>query len=119
LRYCRAQLHIVAAGFRFRYELLTGDLSQVNYSSIRAGLVEFRRLTDAVQWQIVIPVLPQREGARLGPLIEWMRERLHEELPLRLLAVRVAKALGSAEHEAGLPREQFAAATSGTQVAEK
>ena len=25
------------------YELLTGDLSQVNYSSIRAGLVEFRR----------------------------------------------------------------------------
>jgi capsid protein len=41
------------------YELLTGDLSQVNYSSIRAGLVEFRRLIDAVQWQIVIPVLCQ------------------------------------------------------------
>jgi lambda family phage portal protein len=51
----RAQLHIVAAGFRMPYELLTGDLSQVNYSSIRAGLVEFRRLIDAVQWQIVIP----------------------------------------------------------------
>jgi hypothetical protein len=30
------------------YELLTGDLSQVNYSSIRAGLVEFRRQIDAV-----------------------------------------------------------------------
>jgi lambda family phage portal protein len=55
----RAQLHIVAAGFRMPYELLTGDLSQVNYSSIRAGLVEFRRLIDAVQWQIVIPVLCQ------------------------------------------------------------
>ncbi|MCA3651461.1 MAG: hypothetical protein IOC54_06425 [Methylobacterium sp.] len=35
------------------------------------------------------------------------------------LAVRVAKALGSAEQEAGLPREQFAAGTGGTQVAAK
>jgi len=51
----RAQLHIIAAGFRVPYELLTGDLSQVNYSSIRAGLVEFRRMVEAMQWQIVIP----------------------------------------------------------------
>ena len=35
------------------------------------------------------------------------------------LAVRVAKALGSVEQEAGLPREQFAAGTGGTQVASK
>jgi hypothetical protein len=35
------------------------------------------------------------------------------------LAVRVAKALGSAEQEMGLPREQFAAAKGGTQVAAK
>jgi lambda family phage portal protein len=55
----RSQLHIIAAGFRMPYELLTGDLSQVNYSSIRAGLVEFRRLIDAIQWQIVIPGLCQ------------------------------------------------------------
>ena len=55
----RAQLHIIAAGFRLPYELLTGDLSQVNYSSIRAGLVEFRRLIDAVQWQIFVPVFCQ------------------------------------------------------------
>lgn len=51
----RAQLHIVAAGFRVPYELLTGDLSQVNYSSLRGGLVEFRRMVDALQWQLVIP----------------------------------------------------------------
>ncbi|KAB2883030.1 MAG: phage portal protein, partial [Pseudorhodoplanes sp.] len=55
----RAQLHIVAAGFRLPYELLTGDLSQVNYSSIRAGLVEFRRMIDAVQWQLFIPMFCQ------------------------------------------------------------
>ena len=55
----RAQLHIVAAGFRLPYELLTGDLSQVNYSSIRAGLVEFRRMIDSVQWQLFIPMFCQ------------------------------------------------------------
>jgi capsid protein len=49
------QLHIIAAGFRVPYELMTGDLSQVNFSSIRAGLNEFRRMIDAMQWQIVIP----------------------------------------------------------------
>ena len=41
--YMRMQLHAIAAGVGLTYELLTGDLSQVNYSSIRAGLIEFRR----------------------------------------------------------------------------
>ena len=54
--YKRASLHTISAGFRVPYELLTGDLSQVNYSSIRAGLVEFRRQIDAVQWQLFIPM---------------------------------------------------------------
>jgi lambda family phage portal protein len=58
--YKRSMLHTVAAGYRLPYELLTGDLSQVNYSSIRAGLIEFRRLVETVQWQIVIPTLCQR-----------------------------------------------------------
>ena len=55
--YKRASLHTISAGFRVLYELLTGDLSQVNYSSIWAGLVEFRRMIDAVQWQRLIPML--------------------------------------------------------------
>lgn len=63
----RAQLHIIAAGFRMPYELLTGDLSQVNYSSIRAGLVEFRRMIDALQWQVVIPGFCQ-------PIWDWFTE---------------------------------------------
>jgi lambda family phage portal protein len=41
------------------YELLTGDLSQVNYSSIRAGLIEFRRRMEALQWQLLVPGLCQ------------------------------------------------------------
>jgi len=63
----RTQLHIIAAGWCIPYELLTGDLSQVNYSSIRAGLVEFRRLTGAIQWQVVIPVFCQ-------PVWDWFIE---------------------------------------------
>jgi len=58
--YKRASLHTVSAGFRVPYELLTGDLSQVNYSSIRAGLVEFRRMIDAVQWQLFVPLFCDR-----------------------------------------------------------
>jgi lambda family phage portal protein len=55
----KAQLRIVAAGFRMPYELMTGDLSEVNYTSHRAGLVEFRRMITAMQWQIVIPMMCQ------------------------------------------------------------
>ena len=36
------------------YEMLTGDLTQVNYSSIRAGLLEFRRRCEAIQHHVII-----------------------------------------------------------------
>ncbi|MGB3537914.1 MAG: phage portal protein [Mesorhizobium sp.] len=54
------QMHIIAAGFRVPYALMTGDLSQANFSSSRAGLNEFRRMIEQVQWQIVIPMLCDR-----------------------------------------------------------
>ncbi|MGI6246653.1 MAG: phage portal protein [Pseudochelatococcus sp.] len=65
--YKRASLHTISSGFRVPYELLTGDLSQVNYSSIRAGLVEFRRQIDAVQWQLFIPMF-------CAPVWRWFTE---------------------------------------------
>lgn len=33
---------------------MTGDLSGVNYSSIRAGLVEFRRRVEAIQHNVIV-----------------------------------------------------------------
>ena len=54
--YMRTQLHAVAAGLGITYEQLTGDLSQVNYSSLRAGLVEFRRMIETLRWQVFIPM---------------------------------------------------------------
>ena len=56
LRCPRASLHTISAGFRVPYEVLAGDLSQVNHASIRAGQVEFRRQIDAVRWQLFIPM---------------------------------------------------------------
>lgn len=48
------QLRSIASGMGITYEQLTGDLSGVNYSSIRAGLLEFQRLCEAIQWHTLI-----------------------------------------------------------------
>jgi lambda family phage portal protein len=53
--YERVQLHAIAAGLGITYEQLTGDLSQVNYSSLRAGLLEFRRLVEMLRGHVFIP----------------------------------------------------------------
>jgi lambda family phage portal protein len=54
--YIRTQVRLIAAGLSMPYELF-GDLSQVNYSSYRAGWVEFRRYVTTVQQNVVIPLL--------------------------------------------------------------
>ena len=54
--YTRTQLHAIAAGAGITYEQLTGDLSQVNYSSMRAGMTEFRRMMSMWQWLTFIPM---------------------------------------------------------------
>ena len=51
----RVQLHAIAAAVDLTYELLTGDLSQVNFSSARVGLLEFRRRVKQVQMQVMLP----------------------------------------------------------------
>jgi len=43
----------IASGLGVPYESLTGDLSQVNFSSIRAGLIEFRRRVEAIQHSVL------------------------------------------------------------------
>lgn len=48
------QLHKVAIGMGLTYEQLTGDLKGVNYSSIRAGLLDFRRKCEQWQRNIII-----------------------------------------------------------------
>lgn len=52
--YMRQQLRAIAAGSGCTYEQLTGDLTGVNYSSIRAGLLEFRRRCEQRQHQTFV-----------------------------------------------------------------
>lgn len=52
--FLKQQLRAVAIGMGITYEQLTGDLSNVNYSSIRAGLVEFRRRIAMLQHHVMV-----------------------------------------------------------------
>jgi len=47
----------VASGAMVTYDQLTGDLRQANYSSLRAGKIEFRRLVEQLQWLCVVPMM--------------------------------------------------------------
>lgn len=52
--FLRTQFRAVAAAIGITYEQLTGDLTGVNYSSIRAGLLEFRRRMEAIQHGVIV-----------------------------------------------------------------
>lgn len=54
------QGHAIAAGYRVPYELITGDLKQVNFSSSRVGMNEFRSMIEVLRWQTVIPMACDR-----------------------------------------------------------
>lgn len=51
--FMRTHLRAIAIGLGVPYEVISGDLSQVNYSSIRAGMVEFRKRLHHWQHNIV------------------------------------------------------------------
>lgn len=52
--FLRVTAREIAAGLGVPYEAMTGDMSQVNYSSIRAGLVAFRRRVEALQHNTLV-----------------------------------------------------------------
>ncbi|TXH50756.1 MAG: phage portal protein [Desulfurellales bacterium] len=65
--FMRQQLRAIASGCGLTYEQVTGDMSMVNYSSIRAGSLEFRRLCEQVQYANFIPQFCSRY------VREWLR----------------------------------------------
>jgi lambda family phage portal protein len=54
--YVAAKQAQIATGLQLTYEQLTGDLSRVNYSSYRAGLLSFRNGIEAFRWLTFIPM---------------------------------------------------------------
>lgn len=53
--YVKHQLHIIAAGAGWTYEMMTGDMSGVNFSSARVRQGDYRRSVEQLQWLIFIP----------------------------------------------------------------
>jgi lambda family phage portal protein len=54
MAFSASMLRMIAAGVGVTYEQLTGDYSQVNYSSARAALLEFRRFCEGVQHHTLV-----------------------------------------------------------------
>jgi lambda family phage portal protein len=52
--FMKVQLHAIAAGLGLTYEMLTGDLEGVTYSSIRQGVLEFRRKCEQFQHNVMV-----------------------------------------------------------------
>ena len=69
--FLKSQLRSAAAGAGVPYALMTGDLSDTNYSSARLGLLEFRRRVVAIQKTLLVPSI-------LDPL--WTRWATLEQL---------------------------------------
>jgi len=71
--FARRALEAAAVGTGLTYDQVSGDLTQANYSSLRAGKIEFRRLCEQVQYGMLIPMLVRpvaerfhQQGALLG-----------------------------------------------------
>lgn len=55
--YVTLEQRILAAGLLMPFEILTGNLSQINYSSYRGGLIGYRGIIEHFQWLILIPFI--------------------------------------------------------------
>jgi lambda family phage portal protein len=58
--YSRKILQAIAAGYGITYEAMTGDLSNVNFSSGRMGWLEMHRQIEDWQHNMIIPMLCDR-----------------------------------------------------------
>lgn len=68
--FTRSVLRAVAAGLGVTYEALTGDLSNVNFSSARMGRMEMDRNISSWQWTMLIPQMMQPIGKWI--IDDWM-----------------------------------------------
>jgi lambda family phage portal protein len=71
--FARRALEAASVGTGVTYDQVSGDLTAANYSSLRAGKIEFRRLCEQVQYGMLIPMLVRpiadrfhAQGALLG-----------------------------------------------------
>ncbi len=73
MAFAKRALEASSVGAGLTYDQVSGDLTGANYSSLKAGKIEFRRLCEQVQYGMLIPMLAQpvadrfhRSGALRG-----------------------------------------------------
>lgn len=72
--FTRTVLRSAAAGMGITYEALSGDLSNVNFSSARIGRMEMASNVSCWQWLILVPQMLQPIGRWI--LEQWALERM-------------------------------------------
>jgi capsid protein len=58
--YRKSKHRNIATGYEVTYEMMSGDYSQVNFSSGRMGWIEHQRCIDHWQWMTLIPTFCKR-----------------------------------------------------------
>jgi lambda family phage portal protein len=99
--------HDIAAGIGVPYESMTGDMSEVNFSSARIRRMDYKRSIEQRQWLLLIPQLCQRvrrvwvEFAVLGGVIpaaetraDWSTPKWEYVNPVQDVAADVAEIAG-------------------------
>lgn len=66
--YIIQQLKAIAAGIGTPYHILTGDVSQANYSSTRAAMLDFWDLLDHWQHLMMVPMMGRKTWSRFESL---------------------------------------------------
>lgn len=125
--FLRLNLQQLAAGLGLPEHLLSGDLSNANYSSLRAGLLPFRQRVEQIQYGILVPqflapiwrqvvtfailsgdlAAPDFESAPRAYASEWLPPKPMQVDPLKDTQATVA------ELEAGLTSRRKAVAERG------
>ncbi len=82
-----------AAGIDLCLHVVRGDFGPDAANSVARRLVVPPHREGGQAQFIAAPVPEEREGIRLGPLIEWMRGRLSEDQPISLLAVKAGMSM--------------------------
>lgn len=67
--YISSHLHGVSSGLGITYESLTGDLSEVNFSSARMGRLDMNENVDGWRLSMIIPMF-------LNPVFDWFLEAI-------------------------------------------
>ena len=101
--FAKNYLRAVAAGLGLPNELVSGDLEGVTYSSIRAGLVEFRRRVEQLQHNVGVHLFCRRSirNSKQGtcftfPMV-WNTQLVSQFPPFRLAAVSTTNRLRKAD----------------------